>query len=149
LPYDASSFQTSTGSLWLPNQPIDDVSTAYLNTLIAHDKFLDADSPANVTLADFKTNKCVYSQTLERSLILQGTGLPVNQGRNAILHINFNALPAQTEANYAAGLLPLPLAEPTADDTYVPALTITRKITVFIRHLRVAKKFANVIRVSE
>lgn len=120
--YSVRQYQFSNGSVYFPNTPVDDVSSAYINTLNSYGKLIDFEEPPNVTFAHYKgagnDKKAVLGQSFERSLVLQATGLPVNQSRNGICHVTF-------------------------------AAAAKREVTVFMKYLRICKKFANVVRIEE
>jgi hypothetical protein len=92
---DVKSYQFNLGSLYFPNQPITDKKEMYANALYSWGQ-LSKDKLPSVTYGEFagtglaNDKYAMYPVTIERSTMLESSGLPLVSGRALNVSATFN-----------------------------------------------------------
>ena len=133
-PWRLTSFQTRCGSLYFPNNPIsgatsdETVAQAYHTTLQAFGKHRAPSSEPAVTLEEFRNKFGVITTSLERSSMLNLTGIPINSSRiaeNRVTYTADGAAPANAREILAAN---------TQVDTWI---SFVRLVRVFLNSVQI------------
>ena len=100
VPFNTSSFQYRLGSLYFPNQRIENGVDGIESTLIAYETFDKLRHPfrgTSVTPATFKEKFGIMAASLERDQSLQFSGLAVNNSRTLELDATFASVAENLE----------------------------------------------------
>jgi hypothetical protein len=100
VPFNTSSFQYRLGSLYFPNQRIENGTDGIESTLIAYETFDKLRHPfreTSVTPSTFKAKFGVLAASLERDQSLQFSGLAVNNSRTLELDATFASVAENLE----------------------------------------------------
>lgn len=100
IPFNYDSFQYRLGSLYFPNEAVNDASNgveAYTIAQSCYDKMIHAYSPGSVSLASFVASQGILAANFEKSAFLDVSGLPVNNSRICELNATYLAVPAALE----------------------------------------------------
>lgn len=98
------NFQWRLGSLYFPNQPLDNKEEQYYYAQYAFDKVKHCHKQNSVSLSDFKGTEGLVAATLSRSQILGLAGLPLNNSRQLEVEINYGSPASRTIDVYVAYL---------------------------------------------
>jgi hypothetical protein len=113
--------QFSIGGQFIPNDQTTNAYEQYYLAQYSFDKIKNPQWSNAVSLANYRTGDCIFGITLERSSVVQLSGLPISSSR--VLS--------------ARATMPL------------PGGTATRQIDMFMTYVKVAKVFLNRIIVRE
>ena len=100
VPFNTSTFQYRLGSLYFPNQRIENGVDGTESTLIAYETFDKLRHPfreTSVTPASFKSKFGVLAASLERDQSLQFSGLAVNNSRTLELDATYASVAENLE----------------------------------------------------
>lgn len=83
-------FQFNLGSLYFPNQALDQKREFYANSVYVFGQ-LKGDKLLQVNTASFDADSAIYTALLEKSDILENSGMPLVSGRSLAVSAEFNS----------------------------------------------------------